>query len=160
MPFECNFPRHGNRAVLPWLYLLTFSGGAVASSIPFPVGVNNSIPGAYVGEIYGSQFVGTNPSSDGSAVGLNAANTSIPFGTRAELNTCGVPLCGGGTEFYGGFADVPTGTPSSLRSQWRFQRFPSASKRATLHEPGFHRIGDGYPQVARGGNHLGWRGSV
>ncbi len=99
------------RVVLPLLCLLAMRGGAHASSIPLPIGVNDPTPDAFVAEIYGSQYTdGKDYISDGSVVGLNAANPNIPTGTTAELNMCAASFCGGGDEFFGGFADVPTGT--------------------------------------------------
>jgi hypothetical protein len=97
--------------VLPLLCLLTMTGRAQASSIPLPIGVNDATPDAYVAEVYGDQYTdGRDYISDGSVVGLNAADPDIPTGTTAELNMCASSLCGGGNEFFGGFADVPTGT--------------------------------------------------
>ncbi len=98
-------------AGLPLLCLLAMTGGAQASSIPLPIGVNDATPDAYVAEVYGSQYTdGKDYISDGSVVGLNAANPNIPTGTTAEVNMCAASFCGGGDEFFGGFADVPTGT--------------------------------------------------
>ena len=111
MVYESAFRRPITGVALLLLGLLAVGRNAAATSISLPVGVNNSVPDAYVAEIYGSQRTnGTDLITDGAVVGLNAQNTSIPTGTSAGLNVCLVPICEGGLERFGGFADVTTGT--------------------------------------------------
>lgn len=107
---KSGFQRGAVQVALSLLCLLATTGGVHASSIPLPIGVNDPTPNAFVAEVYGSQYTdGKDYISDGSVVGLNAANPNIPTGTTAEFNMCRAAICEGG-DFFGGFADIPTGT--------------------------------------------------